>query len=187
MNFDRIFPLQIRICSQNKYWPLTRSIGSRSEREESRAVRQRRPRKMGALCLLPSTPPCCSCGAAGGGGSPSRTPRLARTAAPFASSSSSSGAASSGGGLQLACRRRRAGVARGGGGKGDGGASGGAEFFGEDGVVEDMDGYLNYLSLEYDSVWDTKPSWYGFLVPRFLQCKLKQLELSKILVGQSRD
>ncbi|XP_008809865.2 uncharacterized protein LOC103721442 [Phoenix dactylifera] len=22
-----------------------------------------------------------------------------------------------------------------------------------------MDGYLNYLSLEYDSVWDTKPSW----------------------------
>ncbi|KAF5767205.1 hypothetical protein HanRHA438_Chr14g0631621 [Helianthus annuus] len=21
-----------------------------------------------------------------------------------------------------------------------------------------MDGYLNYLSLEYDSVWDTKPS-----------------------------
>lgn len=110
MNFDRIFPLQIRICSQNKYWPLTRSIGSRSEREESRAVRQRRPRKMGALCLLPSTPPCCSCGAAGGGGSPSRTPRLARTAAPFASSSSSSsGAASSGGGLQLACRRRRQG------------------------------------------------------------------------------
>nr|AAX95647.1 hypothetical protein [Oryza sativa Japonica Group]ABF98405.1 hypothetical protein LOC_Os03g49450 [Oryza sativa Japonica Group] len=74
-----------------------------------------------------------------------------------------------------------------GGGKGDGGASGGAEFFGEDGVVEDMDGYLNYLSLEYDSVWDTKPSWYGFLVPRFLQCKLKQLELSKIVVGQSRD
>uniref|UniRef100_A0A0E0KHW1 DUF6737 domain-containing protein n=1 Tax=Oryza punctata TaxID=4537 RepID=A0A0E0KHW1_ORYPU len=113
---------------------------------------------MGALCLLPSTPPCCSCGAAGG--SPSRTPRLARAAAPFASSSSSSsGAASSGGGLQLACRRRRAGVARVGGGKGDGGASGGAEFFGEDGVVEDMDGYLNYLSLEYDSVWDTKPSW----------------------------
>uniref|UniRef100_A0A0E0D521 DUF6737 domain-containing protein n=1 Tax=Oryza meridionalis TaxID=40149 RepID=A0A0E0D521_9ORYZ len=113
---------------------------------------------MGALCLLPSKPPCCSCGAAGGGVSPSRTPRLARAAAPFASSSS--GAASSGGGLQLARRRRRAGVARGGGGgKGDGGASGGAEFFGEDGVVEDMDGYLNYLSLEYDSVWDTKPSW----------------------------
>ncbi|CAA6667301.1 unnamed protein product [Spirodela intermedia] len=22
-----------------------------------------------------------------------------------------------------------------------------------------MDGYLNYLSLEYDSIWDTKPSW----------------------------
>ncbi|CAI9778534.1 unnamed protein product [Fraxinus pennsylvanica] len=32
-------------------------------------------------------------------------------------------------------------------------------FFDENGAVEDMDGYLNYLSLEYDSVWDTKPSW----------------------------
>ncbi|XP_059299356.1 uncharacterized protein LOC132052029 [Lycium ferocissimum] len=32
-------------------------------------------------------------------------------------------------------------------------------FFDENGVVEDMDTYLNYLSLEYDSVWDTKPSW----------------------------
>ena len=32
-------------------------------------------------------------------------------------------------------------------------------FLDEQGVVEDMDGYLNYLSLEYDSVWDTKPSW----------------------------
>ncbi|KAL5792911.1 hypothetical protein ACOSP7_001505 [Xanthoceras sorbifolium] len=29
----------------------------------------------------------------------------------------------------------------------------------ENGVIDDMDGYLNYLSLEYDSVWDTKPSW----------------------------
>jgi hypothetical protein len=48
------------------------------------------------------------------------------------------------------------------GGRGDGeGAkdAGAAAFFGEDGVVEDMDGYLNYLSLEYDSVWDTKPAW----------------------------
>jgi hypothetical protein len=27
-------------------------------------------------------------------------------------------------------------------------------------VVDDMDGYLNNLSLEYESVWDTKPSWY---------------------------
>jgi hypothetical protein len=49
-----------------------------------------------------------------------------------------------------------------------GGKSGGAEFFREDGVVDDMDGYLNYLSLEYDSVWDTKPAWYGF----FLVCLL---------------
>ncbi|XP_050235591.1 uncharacterized protein LOC126685704 [Mercurialis annua] len=34
-----------------------------------------------------------------------------------------------------------------------------SQFLDENGVVEDMDGYLNYLSLEYDSVWDTKPSW----------------------------
>ncbi|KAI3678910.1 hypothetical protein L6452_38214 [Arctium lappa] len=34
-----------------------------------------------------------------------------------------------------------------------------SRFLDEDGVVEDMDGYLNYLSLEYDSVWDTKPAW----------------------------
>ncbi|KAG9136328.1 hypothetical protein Leryth_003912 [Lithospermum erythrorhizon] len=32
-------------------------------------------------------------------------------------------------------------------------------FLDENGFVEDMDGYLNYLALEYDSVWDTKPSW----------------------------
>ncbi|XP_047940153.1 uncharacterized protein LOC125187577 [Salvia hispanica] len=32
-------------------------------------------------------------------------------------------------------------------------------FFDENGVVQDMDSYLNYLSLEYESVWDTKPSW----------------------------
>ncbi|GKE45996.1 hypothetical protein Tco_1473280, partial [Tanacetum coccineum] len=32
------------------------------------------------------------------------------------------------------------------------------KYLDEDGVVEDMDGYMNYLSLEYDSVWDTKPS-----------------------------
>lgn len=32
-------------------------------------------------------------------------------------------------------------------------------FFDENGVVNDMEGYLNHLSLEYDSVWDTKPSW----------------------------
>uniref|UniRef100_A0A0D9VXW2 Uncharacterized protein n=1 Tax=Leersia perrieri TaxID=77586 RepID=A0A0D9VXW2_9ORYZ len=120
---------------------------------------------MGALCLLPSAPPSCSCG---GAGSPSRTPRLAR-AAPLASSSS--GAASDGR-SQLACRRRRrAGVARAGGsgGKGEGSVGGGAEFFGEDGVVEDMDGYLNYLSLEYDSVWDTKPSWYSFLIHAYTE------------------
>nr|GMD12133.1 spindle pole body-associated protein [Ipomoea batatas] len=32
-------------------------------------------------------------------------------------------------------------------------------FFDENGAVKDMDAYLNNLSLEYDSVWDTKPSW----------------------------
>ncbi|CAL5425232.1 unnamed protein product [Camellia sinensis] len=32
-------------------------------------------------------------------------------------------------------------------------------FLDENGVIDDMDGYMNYLSLEYDSVWDTKPSW----------------------------
>ncbi|KAL4353217.1 hypothetical protein GQ457_06G029260 [Hibiscus cannabinus] len=32
-------------------------------------------------------------------------------------------------------------------------------FLDENGVVEDMDGYLNKLSLEYESIWDTKPSW----------------------------
>lgn len=35
-------------------------------------------------------------------------------------------------------------------------------FLDENGVVDDMDAYLNYLSLEYDSVWDTKPSWWVF-------------------------
>ncbi|KAJ1433088.1 hypothetical protein SESBI_06307 [Sesbania bispinosa] len=32
-------------------------------------------------------------------------------------------------------------------------------FLDDNGVVDDMEGYLNQLSLEYDSVWDTKPSW----------------------------
>ncbi|KAL9243074.1 hypothetical protein vseg_017005 [Gypsophila vaccaria] len=35
----------------------------------------------------------------------------------------------------------------------------GVEFRDDKGVVDDMEGYLNSLSLEYDSVWDTKPSW----------------------------
>ncbi|KAL9661836.1 hypothetical protein QQ045_026664 [Rhodiola kirilowii] len=34
-----------------------------------------------------------------------------------------------------------------------------SRFLDEQGVVDDMAGYLNDLSLEYDSVWDTKPSW----------------------------
>ncbi|GAV57755.1 hypothetical protein CFOL_v3_01291, partial [Cephalotus follicularis] len=32
-------------------------------------------------------------------------------------------------------------------------------FLDQNGVIDDMDGYLDQLSLEYDSVWDTKPSW----------------------------
>lgn len=39
------------------------------------------------------------------------------------------------------------------------GGGGESLFLDENGVVDDMDGYLNYLSLEYDSVWDTKPAW----------------------------
>ncbi|KAG2312103.1 hypothetical protein Bca4012_026635 [Brassica carinata] len=34
-----------------------------------------------------------------------------------------------------------------------------SRFVDENGGVEDMEGYLDHLSLEYDSVWDTKPSW----------------------------
>ncbi|KAM7495983.1 hypothetical protein LguiA_020397 [Lonicera macranthoides] len=39
------------------------------------------------------------------------------------------------------------------------GSSSSSRFLDENGAVDDMDGYLNHLSLEYDSVWDTKPSW----------------------------
>ncbi|XP_006288757.2 uncharacterized protein LOC17883883 [Capsella rubella] len=34
-----------------------------------------------------------------------------------------------------------------------------SRFVDENGVVDDMEGFLDNLSLEYDSVWDTKPSW----------------------------
>ncbi|KAG0548012.1 hypothetical protein BDA96_01G130200 [Sorghum bicolor] len=105
---------------------------------------------MGALCLLcpcPSTPPPCPCGT------------RATAPSPFFSCAPTAAATR----LQLCGRsQRRAGVARvggGGGGKGESGKTGAAAFFDEDGVVDDMDGYLNYLSLEYDSVWDTKPAW----------------------------
>ena len=104
---------------------------------------------MSALCLLPSTPPSCS------GRGPSRPPGLVAT--PLLPPSCSSISPQ----LALAGGRHRlfSGVAR--VGREKGGKNGGAEFFREDGVVDDMDGYLNYLSLEYDSVWDTKPAWYG--------------------------
>ncbi|KAK8938097.1 hypothetical protein KSP40_PGU009684 [Platanthera guangdongensis] len=36
---------------------------------------------------------------------------------------------------------------------------GDSAFFDEDGVIDDMECYLNNISLEYESVWDTKPSW----------------------------
>ena len=72
-------------------------------------------------------------------------------------------------------------VGGGGGGKGEGGKSGAAAFFDEDGVVDDMDGYLNYLSLEYDSVWDTKPAWS---VPLLLRsCFL--LDIAFIKIGEN--
>lgn len=38
-----------------------------------------------------------------------------------------------------------------------------SQFLDENGAVNDMDGYLNYHSFEYDSVWDTKPSWLAIL------------------------
>uniref|UniRef100_A0ACD5XAV0 Uncharacterized protein n=1 Tax=Avena sativa TaxID=4498 RepID=A0ACD5XAV0_AVESA len=106
---------------------------------------------MGALCLLPSTPPSCS---GRGLSHSSRPPGLAAT--PLLTPSCRSSWAPQ---LQPAGGRHRrlAGVARVGGEKGR--KNGGAEFLREDGVVDDMDGYLNYLSLEYDSVWDTKPAW----------------------------
>ncbi|EMS59001.1 hypothetical protein TRIUR3_21105 [Triticum urartu] len=40
-----------------------------------------------------------------------------------------------------------------------GGMIGGAEFFRKDSVVGNMDGYLSYLSLEYDFFSDTNPAW----------------------------
>ncbi|KAE8820150.1 hypothetical protein D1007_01850 [Hordeum vulgare] len=112
---------------------------------------------MGALCLLPSTPPSCSPRPHG--------PAAALPLPPSASPWPRPRLAAGGG------RRRLAGVARGSGEKG--GKNGGAEFFREDGVVDDMDGYLNYLSLEYDSVWDTKPAWYAFLAPSSLPFRLE--------------
>jgi hypothetical protein len=104
--------------------------------------------------LLPSAPVCCSCAA---GLSVAGPRRLAATP-----SSPSSVASNSTLLLRPSCRLQgRASVARAarGGGEGEGGKSDEAAFFGEDGVVEDMDGYMDYLSLEYDSVWDTKPAW----------------------------
>ena len=45
-----------------------------------------------------------------------------------------------------------------------------SRFLDDNGVVDDMDGYLNCLSLEYDSVWVTKPSWQYF--SSLLSCSL---------------
>eukprot|EP01018_Ginkgo_biloba_P033638 Gb_39902 [translate_table: standard] len=41
-----------------------------------------------------------------------------------------------------------------------------SRFLDEDGSVKDMDGYLNHLSLEYDSVWDTKPACSQIFYPQ---------------------
>ena len=134
---------------------------------------------MGALCLVfPSTPPSCPCGA---GAARSRVPVLAATPSPFSPSSAAAAAVATR--LQLGSRSRgRAGVAQvGGRGEGEGAKDGGAAaFFGEDGVVKDMDGYLDYLSLEYDSVWDTKPAWSVSLL--FIWNSFSQ----HILVGRNR-
>ena len=32
----------------------------------------------------------------------------------------------------------------------------------DEGVVKDMERYLNELSVEYENVWDTKPVWYVY-------------------------
>lgn len=54
-------------------------------------------------------------------------------------------------------------------------------------VVDDMDGYLNNLSLEYESVWDTKPSWYGSssLLNHFQFLELNLMYLSCFVLGVS--
>lgn len=71
-----------------------------------------------------------------------------------------------------------------------------SQFFDENGAVDNMDGYLNYLSLEYDSVWDTKPSWWAFFLPgfflfliyyfivKFLPCSLSLLSFQGVNHGQ---
>lgn len=58
-------------------------------------------------------------------------------------------------------------------------------FFDEDGVVQDMDGYLNHLSLEYDSVWDTKPSWSVLSLIHFnFDLEKKKTEIPGIMKSQ---
>jgi hypothetical protein len=37
----------------------------------------------------------------------------------------------------------------------------------DEGVVKDMERYLNELSVEYENVWDTKPAWYVYLATNF--------------------
>ncbi|THF96435.1 hypothetical protein TEA_010098 [Camellia sinensis var. sinensis] len=55
-------------------------------------------------------------------------------------------------------------------------------FLDENGVIDDMDGYMNYLSLEYDSVWDTKPSWLAFPFMAILNFKTSTLFLEKVFL-----
>ncbi|PIA31803.1 hypothetical protein AQUCO_04900234v1 [Aquilegia coerulea] len=66
-----------------------------------------------------------------------------------------------------------------------------SQFLDEEGTVDDMDGFMNQLSLEYDSVWDTKPSWCqpwtitltGVLVTVFSWIILNSVVISTIVLS----
>lgn len=107
------------------------------------------PEAMEALASLPVSVsylfPCCRRPVPAKSLSNAEPSLLQRDTLPLPAGSASSP------GPRRRCRRLRSGI--------NGDKSDESQFFNEDGVVEDMDGYLNYLSLEYDSVWDTKPSW----------------------------
>lgn len=95
-------------------------------------------------------------------------PRMASVALCLSPLSSSTGEAST-----VFRFRRQTRVRAGGTSKNE--AADESVFMDENGVVDDMDGYLNYLSPEYESVWDTKPSWlaipfspFNFLIRRLI-------------------
>ncbi|XP_031371437.1 uncharacterized protein LOC116187007 [Punica granatum] len=115
---------------------------------------------MATLSLLPF----CFCSSSSSSTtSPSSSSSLGLTLHPFPSrastphSLSTPSSSSSGGAVAGFRRRREAGVCAGGNSRNE--PADESMFVDENGVVDDMDGYLNYLSPEYESVWDTKPSW----------------------------